>query len=317
LGTYEQVFLDYRRAELAGDFARALDQARELARIAPGSEATFLLGAMALRLNRPHEALRALAQVDPEKGFLRGWDGFWGYPMQAHLMLGELDQALAAAREGRRRYPDSRQAVHQEVTVLSAMGREAEVDHLLDVEDGLPESPGLPLPRTMRGAATMFRAYGFDSASRRMAERAITLLPDRDSTAAGDENRLILVEALYLLGRYAEAGPIVATMARRAPDDLTWQGYTGLLAARLGNRTEADSIMQGLAGDRRPYAFGRGALWRARIEAALGQDKEAISLLRTGLAQGLNFDQAYINMMPDFRGLEKYAEYRELFRPKG
>ena len=31
----------------------------------------------------------------------------------------------------------------------------------------------------------------------------------------------------------------------------------------------------------------------------------------------LAFDQAFINMMPDFRGLEKYPEYRELFRPKG
>jgi len=58
-------------------------------------------------------------------------------------------------------------------------------------------------------------------------------------------------------------------------------------------------------------------LWRARIEAALGQDQQAISLLRTGLAQGLNFDQAYINMMPDFRELQQYADYRELFRPKG
>ena len=86
---------------------------------------------MALRLHRPNEALRALAQVDPEKGFLRGWDGFWGYPMQAHLMLGQLDQALTVAREGRRRYPDSRQAVHQEVTVLAAMGKEADVNRLL------------------------------------------------------------------------------------------------------------------------------------------------------------------------------------------
>ena len=317
LGPYEQVFLDYRRAELAGDFARALDQARELARIAPGSEATFLLGAMAIRLNRPNEALRALAQVDPEKGFLRGWDGFWGYPMQANLMLGNLERALDAAREGRRRYPTSRQAVHQEVTVLSAMGREAEVNRLLDVEDGLPETPGLPLQRTIRGAATMFRAFGFDSAARRMAERAISLLPNRDSTAAGDERRLLLVEALYLVDRYAEARPIVAAMARRAPNDLTWQGYTGLLAARLGDRAEADRIMRNMADDRRPYAFGRGALWRARIEAALGQDQQAISMLRTGLAQGLTFDQAYINMMPDFRGLEKYPEYRELFRPKG
>jgi DNA-binding SARP family transcriptional activator/TolB-like protein len=317
LGGYEQVFLDYRRAELAGDFARALDQARELARIAPGSEATFLLAAMAIRLNRPREALRALAQVDPDKGFLRGWDGFWGYPMQAHLMLGELDQALASAREGRQRYPDSRQAVHQEVTVLSALGREAEVNRLLEVEDGLPESPGLPLARTMRGAATMLRAFGFDSASRRLAERAIQLVPNRDTSSAGDENRLILVEALYLLGRYADARPIVATMAQRVPGDMTWEGYTGLLAARLGERAEADSIMRSLAADRRPFAFGRGALWRARIEAALGQDQQAISLLRTGLAQGLNFDQAYINMMPDFRELQQYADYRELFRPKG
>ena len=317
LGSYEQVFLDYRRAELAGDFGRALDRARELSRIAPGSEATFMVGAMALRLNRPNEALRALTQVDPDRGFLKGWDGFWGYPMQAHMMLDQLELALADAREGRRRYPDSRQAVHQEVTVLSAMGNEAEVDRLIDVEDGLPEAPGLPLPRTLRGAATIFRGYGFDSAARRMAERAVSLLPNRDTSAAGDENRLILVEALYLLDRYAEARPIVLVMERRAPEDMTWLGYAGLLAARLGDRSAADSIMRRLANDRRPFAFGRGALWRARIEAALGQDQQAIALLRTGLAQGLAFDQAFISVMPDFRNLAKYPEFRELFRPRG
>jgi hypothetical protein len=237
--------------------------------------------------------------------------------MQAYLMLGQLPAALEAAREGRRRYPDSRQAVHQEVTVLSAMGSETEVNRLLDVEDGLPESPGLTLARTIRGAATIFRGYGFDSSARRMAERAVAMTPDTDATQAGDENRLIRVEALYLLDRYAEARPIAVVMARRAPSDLNWKGYTGLLAARLGDRAEADRVMRELANDRRPFAFGRGALWRARIEAALGQDQQAIALLRTGLAQGLTFDQLYINMMPDFRSLERYAEYRELFRPKG
>ncbi|MEP6473532.1 MAG: AAA family ATPase [Gemmatimonadota bacterium] len=317
LGSYEQLFLDYRRAELASDFGRALDKAREMAKLAPGSEATFLQGAMAILLERPNEALRALAQVDPDKGFLKGWDGYWGYPMKAHMMLGQLDLALADAREGRRRYPDSRQAVHQEVTVLSAMGNEVEVNHLLDIEDGLPDSPGLPLARTMRGAATIFRAYGFDSAAHRMAERAVALLPNRDPTAAGDENRLILVEALYLLARYTEASPIVALMGRRFPDDMTWQGYTGLIAARLGRRTEADSIMRRLADDRRPYAFGRGTLWRARIEAALGNDQQAITLLRTGLAQGLTFDQAFIREMPDFKELRRYDEFRELFKPRG
>ena len=317
LGRYEQLFLDYRRHDLAGEFGLALDKARELSRIAPGSEATFMVGTMALRLFRPNEALRALAEVDPDRGFLKGWDGYWGYPMQAHMMLDQLDLALADAREGRRRYPDSRQAIHQEVTVLSAMGNEAEVNRLLDIEDGLPESPGLPLPRTIRGAATIFRAYGFDSAAHRMAERAVSLLPNKDTSAAGDENRLILVEALYLLERYADARPIVSVMERRAPDDMTWRGYSGLLSARLGDRSAADSVMRRLAEDRRPFAFGRGALWRARIEAALGQEQQAIALLRTGLAQGLAYDQAFISAVPDFRGFSKHAEFRELFRPRG
>jgi len=47
------------------------------------------------------------------------------------------------------------------------------------------------------------------------------------------------------------------------------------------------------------------------------RSQQAISMLRTGLAQGLAFDQAFINMVPDFRGLEKYPDYRQLFRPKG
>jgi DNA-binding SARP family transcriptional activator len=317
LGAFDRRFLDFKRAELAGDFAKALDAARELAQMAPGSEASFLQGSMALHLNRPREALQALATVDPEKGFLKGWPGYWGYPLQAHYMLGDLERALAVAREGRRRYPTSRDNLLQEIMVLSAMGRTGEVDRLLDESDGLPEDPGLPLPRLMRGAATTLRGHGFVAESRKMAARAIERLDPADSSAMGDANRLTLVEALYLVDRFEDARPIADAMAARNPTDMTWQGYAGLLAARAGDRARAEEVLRELAADRRPYAYGRGTLWRARIEAALGNDRAAVALLRSGLAQGLAVDQAFVNLIPDFDRLRALPEYREMFRPKG
>ena len=317
LGAFDRRFLDFKRAELAGDFAKALDAARELAQMAPGSEASFLQGSMALHLNRPREALRALATVDPERGFLKGWPGYWGYPLQAHYMLGDLEQALAVAREGRRRYPTSRDNLLQEIMVLSAMGRTGEVNRLLDESDGLPEDPGLPLPRLMRGAATTLRGHGFVAESRKMAARAIELLDPNDSTAMGDANRLTLVEALYLADRFEDARVITDRMAARNPMDMTWQGYAGVLAARTGDRARAEGVLRALAADRRPYAYGRGTLWRARIEAALGNDQAALALLRSGLAQGLAVDQAFVNLIPDFDRLRTLPEYRDMFRPKG
>ncbi len=317
LGTFDRRFLDFKRAELAGDFAKALDAARDLAQVAPGSEASFLQGSMALHMNRPREALQALAAVDPEKGFLKGWPGYWGYPLQAHYMLGDFERALTVAREGRRRYPTSRDNLLQEVMVLSAMGRTTEVDRLLDESDGLPEDPGLPLPRLMRGAATTLRGHGFIAESRTMAGRAVELLDPNDSTPAGDASRQTLVEALYLLDRFDEARVIAEQMATRHPADMTWQGYGGLLAARTGDRARADAVLRELAADRRPYAYGRGTLWRARIETALGNDQAALALLRSGLAQGLAVDQAFVNLIPDFDRLRTLPEYQEMFRPKG
>ena len=60
----------------------------------------------------------------------------------------------------------------------------------------------------------------------------------------------------------------------------------GLLAARAGDWARAESVLRELAADRRPYAYGRGTLWRARIEAALGDDGEALALLRSGWRRG-------------------------------
>jgi DNA-binding SARP family transcriptional activator/tetratricopeptide (TPR) repeat protein/TolB-like protein len=317
LGSFDRRFLDFKRTELAGDFAKALDAARDLARMAPGSEALFLQGSMALHLNRPGEALRALASVDPEKGFLKGWPGYWGYPLQAYYMIGELDSALAVAREGRRRYPTSRDNLLQEIMVLSAMGRTAEVDRLLDESDGLPEDPGLPLPRLMRGAATTLRGHGFVAESKKMATRAIERLDLNDSTPNGDYTRLTLVEALYLADRFDQARAIADRMLGRNPSDMTWQGYAGLLAARTGDRARAEAILRQLGADRRPYSYGRGTLWRARIEAASGNDQAALALLRSGLAQGLAVDQAFVNLIPDFDRLRALPEYQEMFRPKG
>ncbi len=50
---------------------------------------------------------------------------------------------------------------------------------------------------------------------------------------------------------------------------------------------------------------------------ALGQDQQALALLRTGLVQRLGVDQAFISLIPNVHDLSKCTECRELYQHRG
>jgi hypothetical protein len=96
---------------------------------------------------------------------------------------------------------------------------------------------------------------------------------------------------------------------------MDYLGYLGAIAARQGNREPALRVDQTLAGLKRPYLFGRHTVWRARIQALLGERDVAVGLLRDVIAQG--YPHAHeLHSDLAFESLRDYPPFRELVRPK-
>jgi hypothetical protein len=105
------------------------------------------------------------------------------------------------------------------------------------------------------------------------------------------------------------------------PENITFLGYSGLVAARSGNRGSALQVSDRLAALEDPYLFGQNTYWRACIAAALGERERAVDLLRQAFAEGEWYSRVilhyYWNSQIDFESLQNYPPFQELMRPKG
>jgi hypothetical protein len=70
----------------------------------------------------------------------------------------------------------------------------------------------------------------------------------------------------------------------------SYWGWVGALAARGGDRAGAQQADRWLAAFDDPYTRRDAILWRARIQAQLGETESAIGLLREAYTAGVNFN---------------------------
>ena len=96
-----------------------------------------------------------------------------------------------------------------------------------------------------------------------------------------------------------------------------YQGVLGVLAARRGDRAEAQRIDQWLAGLSRPYLSGYPTYYRAQIAAVLGDSNRAVELLRDAIAQGAMDPWDHLHSEPGLAALHGYPPFDEVLRPKG
>src|SRR5207249_854127 len=103
---------------------------------APGSiDARREVALSALSALRPREALRRLEELDLKSGLMRGFEGdYWFFASQAHHLLGEHKEELAAVRQMRQFYPAAPFALFEALRALAALGRIAEVDSMARAE---------------------------------------------------------------------------------------------------------------------------------------------------------------------------------------
>jgi len=296
LAPFDRARFDFVVALRARDHLEAYRAALHLVDAAPGSvDARREAGLSALRVLRPREALRRLEELDPERGMMREWVGYWGAVAWAHHLLGRHEDELAAVRRGRRLYPSSLFLLYLELRALAALGRTAELDSLAHVE--LPASSGHAGLMAF-GIAGELMAHGHPESAHRLAQYAAHLPGDRPPSQHAA--REWLDQHFPLRGEvadpqnYSYLGQTLETRAlvERARDE--WLHWHAELALLVGDADTAASYSAQL---RDPDAYG---LLFARVLAAQGKRDAARAVLerlerralQAGTLRGLEIDRA-------------------------
>ena len=91
----------------------------------------------------------------------------------------------------------------------------------------------------------------------------------------------------------------------------------GVVAAKRGDRHEAEEIASRIARADLPYDLGRKEYYRAWIAAALGDLPQALELLKEAHADGMMVRPERLHASPWLEPLQGYAPFEEWLRPEG
>jgi predicted Zn-dependent protease len=275
------------------------------------------VGSEAIRINRPHEAARVLEVIDPTRGELRGYRGYWMALTEAYHLVGRYEDELRAARRSRATDPADPAALVMEARALTALGRTAEALPLIDVRLAMPWGIGPSPDVMMLVLARELQAHGHAAAAATVWQRLLVWLDARAAEPPqSPECRACRGYALAGLGRATEARSIFSALAEEDTTNVLAQRNLGVAAARTGDRTTAAR-----AAARLTRATGRevplALYWRAQIAAQLGDLAGATELLREALGRGLPFTSTFFHESPELEPLRGFPPFRALVSPKG
>ncbi len=223
------------------------------------------------------------------------------------------------------------------------MGRLEEVDHV--IEDTLLVQKSQAM-NVMLDAAGELRAHGYREAALLMAERAVGWF---NAQPSGRQKQLRpeLADALTHAEKWSEAKGVADDLLLELPREglvmplgegeepvreegerssggfwwgdsgiVTSLGRAGVLAARLGERVEAQRIADRLRDFESSCPAGNRTYQRACIACQLGDLEEAIRLLKKAISEGYSgFWGMHADIM--LEPLWSDPEFQELIRPKG
>ena len=170
-----------------------------------------------------------------------------------------------------------------------------------------------------------------------LADAAVELVQHSsvpDSTSFGYRSRL--ADALAIAERWEEAHAIYSDLMGQMPASFDpadhihhWMlfgtqhdsrvhamGMFGVTAARLGDRAAAVATSDSLERSDLPFSYAVTTIWRAKIAAVLGDNEEALGLLRKALREGAQYD-VWLYVDPSLDSLRTYPPFREMLQPRG
>jgi len=254
-----------------------------------------------------------------------------GLRSKALHMLGRYEEELEVARQARALYPDEVFWWLTEARALSALGRLDELQGLLDEctmvtarKESVTVVAALNPGAVFHVAAEELRVHGHSEVSREVAGRLVQWRENLVGNAALTRSqRLGLASAYYLAERWDDARNLYEGLADNKVEHMdsggdwavvSYHGSLGVIAARQGNREKALRISADLMRVT-GYTFGINSLYRARIATQLGENEQALDLLRQAVADGvIVVDDVHGD--PNLETLWDDPDYQELVRPK-
>ena len=332
LTAYEQVYVRFQRSFLEWEFSASLIALRRMMELAPQMPWQQMeLGWVALWLNRPKDALEALAPMidvyDPAYG-----DYAW-YPRLnitvAHHMLGDYERELEYANLSLERFPDAAPLFHAKARALAAMGQAEAVDELIDEFLRL-QTRGGSAGGLMSATATELRAHGYREAADEMAARSVKWYETHPSDLSEEGGSIVIemrmvglsdesrpfANALWMVGRWRDLEDFIAQLIDNEPIENQLAGWLGVIAAIRGDETEAMRISDALPVGDSPRAVAWRTYWQAAIAAHLGEKERAFELLAEAFSKGYPYGLCLHNTM-NFEPLWDYPPFQELIEPKG
>ncbi|MGD2122305.1 MAG: serine/threonine-protein kinase [Gemmatimonadota bacterium] len=328
VGDYHRYWFDYYRAELDGRNEDALVAIRRASELAPQSFASFRHASMASHLNRPREALAALARLDPEQGAMRGYQSYWISLAMDLIGVSDYEGGLEATRRWREIYPEQTYAVWVESVFLALLGRFEELEAVLDEGESLAMADLDILP-TIHGmkleVIEVLQVQGYESEAHDLLGRTLDWFESRPlEETATESHQRYYGRALFIAGRYDEAQAIYDKLVERHPDyeklHREWAGndraMRALTSLARGDTVQATQDEQWFEALDQPYLRGFDKFSRAVIESGSGNLDRAIALLRQAFDEG--FPHAYyFRTMIELAPLRDYPPFQELMSPKG
>ncbi|MDP9205024.1 MAG: serine/threonine-protein kinase [Gemmatimonadota bacterium] len=284
----ERAIIEYTESKTQGDLDGTLRAAKTFFQLTPGSsESPLLLATAALADRRPHTALAALREVDPDRGLNLAAPFFWKNRTAALYQLGDYRGAADACSRGGKRFPKDYFLAYFCVSSLLHLGKADRVTDLVANEE-----LGAARGELAAHAAQVLEEVGSAAESRRLATK---WLDDLANGLELDHSRALLlmaagrwVEAKAILARLAEADASPGPPSRegRIPGRLRALGTLGIVNARLLLPAEALRIDSLLKISGAVAEGGEIEILRARIHAQLGDSEAGVALAEAGRDKG-------------------------------
>jgi tetratricopeptide (TPR) repeat protein len=317
LTPYEHATVESWRGYQENDRRRFAAGFEEACNIAPGEKACYNLGfVLLLNSNEPSRAVEVLEQLEPEKGWMRGWTPYWQFLSGAYHVSGEYALALEAADEGREYYPDNLGLAQRKLFALVGLERVDEVFAFL--EDSLPLAfPNADHGLVMWRVGNALNLHGFHEDAIRAWELNLPWYEDRLVENPDSANlHHGLAWDFYVLERLDEAEEHWGRAVNLEPSDIQYSAGLGMIAAKRGDHADGRRVMDWL--DAQDATLARTTLlWKASIAAAMGERGEAVGYLEEIWTHPFIYSFNIFYRYHHFPALYGYQPYERLYWPEG